>query len=162
MQSLTSAFMWISAIGTGLMAGVYFTFSAFVMGALGNIAPAAGIAAMQSINAVILRSAFMPLFFGTTVISLALAVLGVLRWQSAGAPALVLAGILYVVGMFVVTAAFNVPLNNRLAAADPSSPEGLAEWHGYLKDWTRWNHVRTAASTLAAALYVAAIARGGL
>ena len=33
-------------------------------------------------------------------------------------------GLLYVVGMFVVTMVFNVPLNNALAAVDPASPEG--------------------------------------
>ena len=52
---------------------------------------------------------------------------------------------------------FNVPLNDRLASA---APEGnLAQvWEYYLRAWTWWNHVRTIAALLAAALFAAAIA----
>ena len=67
-------------------------------------------------------------------------------------------GVLYVLGMFVVTMTFNVPLNNALAAADPASQEAASLWARYLTDWTFWNHVRTVASTLACALFIAAIA----
>ena len=57
-------------IGCGLIAGLYFAFSAFIMTALGRIGQAAGITAMNAINAVIVQSLFMPLFLGTTVASL--------------------------------------------------------------------------------------------
>lgn len=43
---VTSALLWGSAIGCGLMAGVYFAFSTFVMTSLGRLAPPAGAAAM--------------------------------------------------------------------------------------------------------------------
>ena len=52
----------------------------------------------------------------------------------------------------------NVPLNDALAAVDPSGTEGRAVWVGYLRDWTLWNHVRTLACTGAMALYILAIA----
>jgi uncharacterized membrane protein len=42
---------------------------------------------------------------------------------------------IYVLGMFAVTMVLNVPLNDALAAADPSSSEGAALWARYLKDW---------------------------
>lgn len=155
MSSLITALIWIAAIGTGLMAGVYFAFSAFVMTALGRLPPPAGIDAMRSINATILGSAFMPLFFGTTLISLALAVLAAFRWGDPGAGALGAAGLVYVVGMFLCTVRFNVPLNETLAAADAAGAASV--WQAYLTEWTRWNHVRTAASTLASGLYVAAL-----
>ena len=67
-------------------------------------------------------------------------------------------GVLYVIGMFVVTMVFNVPLNNALAAVDPASPEAAPLWARYLTDWTLWNHVRTISSTVACALFIAAIA----
>lgn len=67
-------------------------------------------------------------------------------------------GGLYVIGMFVVTMVFNVPLNNALAALQPSAPEAGAVWAAYLKDWTFWNHVRTVASVVASGLFVAALA----
>ena len=50
-----------------------------------------------------------------------------------------------------VTVALNVPLNDRLAAFDPADPGAAAFWAHYLRRWTLWNHVRTAASAIAAA-----------
>jgi uncharacterized membrane protein len=69
-------------------------------------------------------------------------------------------GVLYVLGMFVVTVIFNVSLNNALAAADPASHEAASLWARFLTDWTLWNHVRTVSSTAACALFIAAIAAG--
>ncbi|GAB4517300.1 MAG: DUF1772 domain-containing protein [Amphiplicatus sp.] len=157
-NSVVAVLLWLSAIGCGLVAGLYFAFSTFVMTALGRIDQAAGVAAMNSINAVILKSLFMPLFFGTTAAALALAAIAIFRWSAPGAPAMLAGGALYVLGMFVVTVVFNVPLNNALAAADPAGAEAAPVWARYLKDWTMWNHVRTLASTGAAALFIAAIA----
>jgi hypothetical protein len=60
-------------------------------------------------------------FLGTTLATAALAVMAVFRWSEPGAMAMLAGAVLYVVGMFVVTMAFNVPLNDALAAVDPSS-----------------------------------------
>ncbi len=62
MAALTSALLWVSAIGCGLIAGLYFVFSTTIMRALGSIEPQVGMAAMVSINQTILRGAFLPLF----------------------------------------------------------------------------------------------------
>jgi uncharacterized membrane protein len=99
----------------------------------------------------------MPVFLGSTLTSLALAVLAPFRWDEPGAAMRLAGGVLYVVGMFVVTAVFNVPLNNALAAVAPASGEAGTLWARYLVDWTWWNHVRTVTSTLAFALFIAAI-----
>jgi uncharacterized membrane protein len=158
MQILITGLLWFSAIGCGLLAGLYFAFSAFIMTALGRIGQAAGIAAMKAINVAILQSLFMPLFLGTTATSAALAVMALFRWGEPGAMAMVAGGVLFVLGMFVVTMIFNVPLNNALAAAEPASSEAASLWARYLADWTMWNHVRTVSSTVACALFIAAIA----
>jgi uncharacterized membrane protein len=150
--------LWFVAIGCGLLAGLYFAFSAFVMRALGRIDQASGITAMNAINIDIVRSPFMPLFLGTTLASAILAVVGVFRLGEPGAAAMLAGGVLYVVGMFVVTMIFNVPLNDTLAAADPAGTEVASLWARYLKEWTFWNHVRTVASTAACALFIAALA----
>lgn len=157
-QVLVSSLLWFSAIGCGLIAGLYFAFSTFIMTAFGRIDQVHGIAAMNSINATILQSLFMPVFFGTTLASLVLAVIGVFRWGEPGALAMVAGGLIYVIGMFVFTIVFNVPLNDALAAVDPASPSATSVWTRYLTDWTFWNHVRTVASTVASALFIAAIA----
>ncbi|MEN8514733.1 anthrone oxygenase family protein [Burkholderia sp. RS02] len=155
---VTSALLWGSAIGCGLMAGVYFAFSTFVMTSLGRIAPQAGAAAMNAINVDIVRSPFMPLFLGTTLMALALVVLALFDRDQPGAMAALAGGVLYVAGMFAVTMAVNVPLNDALAAADPATAQGAALWTRYVHDWTMWNHVRTVASAAACVFFIAGIA----
>lgn len=157
-DTLTDALLWISAIGSGLVAGLFFAFSAFIMSALGRIETPSGIAAMNSINAVILRSLFMPLFLGSSLAAFVVAVIALFQWHQPGSAAAFAGGAIYVAGMFICTMVFNVPLNNTLAAVDPASTNGANVWSGYLRDWVRWNHVRTIASTGAMILFVYAIA----
>lgn len=158
MAQLVTILLWFSALGCGLLAGLYFAFSTFIMSALGKVGQANGVAAMNAINSTILRSLFMPFFFGTTLSSAALAVFGAVRWSDVGSMPMLVGGVAYVLGMFGVTMAFNVPLNNTLGAAEPASPAAAPVWARYLRDWTFWNHVRTIACLAAAALFIAAIA----
>ena len=144
------------AVGCGMMAGLYFAFSAFVMQSLAAVPGTGGIEAMQSINRVIVRSPFIVLFFGTTIASVALAGWGVFRWGEPGAGALLVGGVVYLVGHFVCTAAFNVPLNDALDVVDPTTPEAARIWADYLRRWTRWNHVRTVACTASCVAFLAA------
>ena len=157
MEIFLTITLWVAAIGCGLMAGVYFTFSVFVMRSLAEIPATHGIAAMQSINRVIVSSAFFPLFFGTTVAGLLLAIVPSLYWNSDSAIFSAIGGAIYVVGMFICTVAFNVPLNNRLASLEPGDKKSMEFWKAYQRTWTRWNHVRTAASTTASILFIYAI-----
>lgn len=158
LQPLVTGLLWFSALGCGLLAGVYFAFSTFIMTALGRIGQVSGIMAMNAISTVIVQSLFMPLFLGTTLASLLLAIAAMLRWGEPGASAMLAGGALYVIGMFVCTAVIHVPLNNALAAVDPASVEAASLWARYLTDWTLWNHVRTISSTLTCALFIWAIA----
>lgn len=152
MDLIVSALVWFSLVSAGIMAGVYFTFSVFAMRAFAELGDEAGARAMQSINRVILKSAFLPLFFLSTVASGVLVVLGLLGHAGPGAGAIVAGGAVYVLGMFGVTAFGNVPMNNRLDAVDAATPEGQAVWHAYLTRWTRLNHVRTVACAVAMVL----------
>ena len=111
---------------------------------------------MQSINRVILSSSFMPLFWATTAMSAALAGLGVVRWGASGSGLLVAGGLAYVLGMFVCTAAFNVPLNDALDAVDPDSLGAVSVWSDYVRRWTAFNHVRCVASLGSCVLFGAA------
>jgi uncharacterized membrane protein len=157
---LLTILLWSCALGCGLLGGVYFAFSAFIVKGLDRAGQAHGIAAMNSINAIILRSWFMPLFFGTTLGAAALAVAGFLHRDNAGAPFMLAGGVVYVLGMFVVTMMANVPLNNALASVAGESTGATAMWQRYLKSWTRWNHVRTLACVLASAMFIATLKMG--
>ena len=155
-DTVTTILLWFCALTCALLGGLYFAFSAFIMRALEE-AGAAGIAAMNAINRLILRSWFMPLFVGTTLASLALAVIGLFELPGARGVYLIAGGVLYVAGMFAVTMLFNVPLNNALAAVTADSRTGSAIWKDYLRRWTLWNHVRTLSCVGAAALFVGAL-----
>ena len=154
-EPILFAALWFCALGCGLIAGLYLAFSTFIMTALERIPPSHGIAAMQSINRVILRSLFMVLFFGTTLVSAGLAAFAlIVIWGSPAAMVLLAAGIIYVVGMFVCTMVFNVPLNNALDAADPATTSGQEVWANYLTNWTFWNHIRTVASIASSFFFI--------
>jgi uncharacterized membrane protein len=142
----------LSALGSGLIAGAFFAFSTFVMKALARLQPPQGIAAMQSINIVVINPWFLAVFVGTAVACLVLAISSLFLWHQPGAGYLLAGSLLYVLGTFVVTMVFNVPRNDALAAVDPVSAEGARLWTTYLSSWTAWNHVRTAAALAAAAL----------
>jgi uncharacterized membrane protein len=148
--------LWFCALGAGLIGGLFFAFSAFIVTALARIEAPAGMSAMNAINAVILRSLFMPIFLGSTLAGLVLAADAAFDLARPGAAAIVAAGAIYVLGMFGVTMAFNVPRNNALATA--KGPDAGAIWRRYIHEWTAWNHVRTIASIVASALYIWVIA----
>jgi uncharacterized membrane protein len=147
----------VSAVGCGLIAGVFFAFSSFVMGALERIPAAHGIGAMQSINIVVINPWFMTAFMGTAATCGLLAGYAIINLQGPGASLLLSGGICYVLGTFLATIAFNVPLNSALARVQPESAEGAALWATYLRDWTAWNTFRTIAALVAAALLTVAL-----
>ena len=153
-DTLIFALTFLTALGCALVAGIFLAFSSFVMGALARVAPASGIAAMQSINVVVLNPGFLGLFMGTALACAVLLVCAIWRWQAPGALYLGTGSLLYLLGTFGVTMAFNVPLNNALARQDPASSEAAGFWRGYVAGWTMWNHVRTLAALLAAVLLV--------
>lgn len=147
----------VAALGAGLVAGIFFAFSAFVMTALGRLRPDLGIGAMQSINVAVLNPWFFAVFFGTAALSAVLSIRAAFNWSEPGAAYLLAGGLLYLVGCILVTIGFNVPLNNKLAAVEANSAEGSELWTRYLSLWTAWNHVRTAASLAAAAAFIMAL-----
>jgi uncharacterized membrane protein len=155
--SMLFALKLFSALGCGLIAGVFFAFSTFVMKALAQQPPAHGIATMQSISITVINPWFMTVFLGTAAACLFLAISSLLKWHQPGAVYLLVGSLLYFIGTFLVTIAFNVPLNDALASADPNSGEGAKLWARYLIDWTFWNHVRTVAAIAAAAAFTFAL-----
>jgi uncharacterized membrane protein len=149
----------VAALSTGLMAGVFFAFSTFVMKALARLPIPQGIQAMQSINVTAINPVLMAALFGSTAVCVLLAVYSLLQWPQPAAFYLLLGSLLFLVGSFLTTALFNVPLNNALARVDPGSVDGAGLWARYLTSWPAWNHVRTVSSLLASAAYTFALSQ---
>ena len=148
----------VSCVFTGLIGGVFFAFSVFVMRALADLPPEQGIAAMQRINITVINPWFLGTFFGAVPL-LAVAAYTAHHTDAPHALAWLSAAFLaHTVGSVGVTMVFNVPRNNHLAALAPASSEATVYWPVYVKEWLLWNHVRTVGSLLAAAGCVVAAA----
>jgi hypothetical protein len=80
--------VWIStllaALGTGVMSGVFFAFSSFVMKALAFLPVPQGIVAMQAINTAAINPAFLAAFLGSVLLCTLLAVYSVASWHQRG------------------------------------------------------------------------------
>lgn len=145
----------VAVLSAGLVAGVFLTFSDFIMRSLGRAEGVAGIEAMQVINREIYRSWFVALLMGLSVVSIGFVGLGLWIGGAVGGW-MGLGGAAYVLGVMVVTGRANVPMNHRLDQGDKHRPETQAFWRHYLRRWTRWNHLRTVASVVSAGAYLGA------
>lgn len=146
-------------VSSALVAGVFQSFSDFVMSGLVRARPASGIDAMQQINRTVFRSIFLFTFLALAPVSIGAAVYATFAMDGAAQRFVIAAALVYVITSFLVTVAGNVPMNERLDQLDADSAEAAAYWRTYGIVWTRWNHVRTIGSLAAAVCYfLAAIA----
>src|SRR5689334_2982248 len=97
-ERILTGITFVSALGAGVIGGVFFAFSSFVMGALARLPAAQGVAAMQSINIVVINPLFLSVMFGTGAACICLFVGALLRWQAAGAAYVLAGAAVYLVG----------------------------------------------------------------
>ncbi|MGH9209930.1 MAG: DUF1772 domain-containing protein [Acidimicrobiales bacterium] len=159
-DKLVFGLTFFTVLGTGLMAGLFFVFSVFMMRALGALPGGQGAAAMQSTNRAIVTPLFLLAFVGTAITCLVLAGFAIFDVDGDARVWLLVGSALYLVGVIVLTGTYHVPRNDALDAVDPDSADGLALWADYLKSWTALNHVRTVASLAALGSFVMAIRAG--
>lgn len=135
-----------AAVSSAAVGGLFYAFSTFVMKGLDRTDPTDALSAMRGINAEAQANApFLIFFAGSTLLAAVVGMLAAMRLSQPGSGYL-LAGAVLAVLAFVVTMAFNVPLNNHLEALNPSAlsaADAVREWQAYLVPRTNWNHVRT-------------------
>ena len=130
-----------SISGAGLVTGLLFSFSNFVMRASADLPSDKGMFAMQRINETIINPIFLMLFLGTPILCVVIAVNSGLKINEPGSLFLLVGALAYLIGPFGITVLFNVPLNNLLARAEVSESDEI--WPMYQKKWQWWNHIRT-------------------
>ncbi|MDQ3717120.1 MAG: DUF1772 domain-containing protein [Actinomycetota bacterium] len=157
MDTVTAVAAWVAALGSGLMAGVFFAFSTFVMAGLTRLPPAQGLTAMQSINRTASHPLLMAALFGTALACLVLMVRAMANWGDPGLGWVLAGSAFYVVGAFGVTLARHVPMNLALERVKAEAPDAAGRWTGYAASWTRWNHLRAVGSLGAAGLLTVAL-----
>lgn len=140
-------------IAYAMLGGVFLAFSDFIMRSLRNTSGTGGIEAMQIINREVFHWVFMVAFIGLAPMSLVLLGYASLSLTGSGAILLRLAAISYLVGVFGITIARNVPLNTTLDGMDLAAESTRQFWLAdYVPDWTFWNSARTFASLLTSGL----------
>ncbi|ADB35956.1 conserved hypothetical protein [Kribbella flavida DSM 17836] len=158
-MTVTRILTLAALLGTALMGGVFFAFGTAVMGSLQRMPAGQGATAMNLINVRIQNPLFLLVFVGTALVCLALAVLAFVR-DTPGRWWLVAGAALYLIGVVVVSFAINIPLNDQLAAVDPASAAGAAEWSAYLAKWNPANNLRAVACALGVLAFGLALAGG--
>jgi len=143
-------------LASALSAGFFYTYSVSVMPGLTAADPSSAIRAMQGINAVIRTPVFAFAFFGSLVFPLAVSLSTWIGRERQVAVLALLSTALYGLGVFAVTFLVNVPLNEALAGANPTSDTAASAWANYYGPWTAWNHIRAVCASLAFGLFAAA------
>ena len=146
--------------GAGLITGLLFAFSNFVMRALADLPNDKGMFAMQRVNEKIQNPLFLILFLGILILCALIAFYSARQLAMPGSLLLFAGALSYLVGPFGITVLFNVPLNNKLAAADRSDADQV--WPAYQKQWQRWNHARTYIGVVSVFLLAAGLGAGGI
>jgi len=141
MDEIYTGVVVAAIVGAGLITGLFFAFSNFVLRALSDLPVDKAMFAMQRINVKIINLMFMLFFLGTTVLC-CIIVFTLVQSSSVFDNLYLLVGALgYLIGPFGITMLFNVPLNNLLARTDASSADKI--WPMYKIKWQWWNHIRT-------------------
>lgn len=157
-------FVFAAALGSGVVAGVFFAFSSFVMPALALVPVDSGIAVMNAFNITVYLPGFMFAFWGTTLACLGLIAVTILRVRGLQGWLIASGALVFLIGCVGVTGTFNVPLNDALETAPPGTETQLRNWAAVMEDWTFWNHVRTGAAFATACILTVVlmpIARSG-
>jgi uncharacterized membrane protein len=139
------------------MAGIYFTFSVFIMKSFSQLPEKQGADAMNKINDVIVNTLFLPVFFLSTLWYAGLIVWSLTDWKEGESVLIIVAALIYIVGMFLITAFGNVPMNNQLKNVSDDEDQLVRYWRIYLRQWTRLNHVRTVSCMAACAFLCIAL-----
>jgi len=143
-------------LSSALVAGVFQSFSDFVMKALIAAQPASGIESMQMINRTVFRSVFLLLLLGLVPVTLAFAAYAFFELSGATQIWVISGALIYLTSVFLVTLLGNVPMNKRLDGMDYATAETANYWRAYGKAWTGWNHIRTFGSLATSVCYLLA------
>ncbi len=146
----------ITAVLTALIGGLFYAYSCSVVLGLGKLSDAEYLKAMQHINREILNPVFFLSFMGTAIL------LPVSAFLFRGQPAfifLLLASAAYLVGVFGVTVAGNVPMNDMLDRFDISgaTSDAIKQMRDNFESrWNFLNNIRTVFSVISIILTVCA------
>ena len=123
----------------GLTSGLLFIFAFAVNPGLARLSEEEYFRAMKYINIVILNPIFFLVFMGPLI---TMPILTYMSWNDSSMFILIpISTILYLLGVLLITAIKNVPLNNKLEKLNSTEFKGVFIW--YRKPWNYWHNIRT-------------------
>ena len=148
----TGTIILASAIlSTGLMAGIFFTWSNAVKPGLGKLSDIEYLRALQSMNRVILNNAFKLIFLGAIITVALLPVFYFNLYPKNIFWLFILTLIIYWVGVFGVTISGNIPLNEILDKTnlESISLEEIKALRTRIEvKWNNFNFIRSISSAI--------------
>ena len=146
-------------VGSGLIAGLFWGWSVSVSRGLAGVSDRTYVSTMQSVNRAILNPVFLIVFMGSIFVLAGAALAAFLNGETRRGWWMTGAAITYAVGVFGITAAGNVPLNEQLDAFDlegGTDDAVAAARRKYERPWNRLHYIRSTLSVLVVALASAA------
>ncbi|KAB2917319.1 MAG: DUF1772 domain-containing protein [Bacteroidetes bacterium] len=142
---------------TGLLAGLFYGYQCSVIQGLGRLSDKEYLSAFQSINKAILNPVFFLSFMGSLIVLIVTSLLSYKAGNTTITPFLIASTIVYAVGVFGITAACNVPLNDVLASYDiaTATSSRLYDMRSHFEQsWNKWHLIRTVAAVLSFILLI--------
>lgn len=157
---MPSLLFTVALLFSGLMAGLFFAFSAAVMPGLSRMPDKGFVAAMNTINTSIRNPVFFLIFIGILLLLPASSYLAYKHFPVSSFRMVLAATVIYFLGVFVVTAAVNIPLNNALATVDaerdPAERISIAR-AAFENRWNLFNGIRMFSAILSFVLLLLGI-----
>jgi len=147
--NMQSVILLFATLLTGLSAGVFFTWNNAVTPGIGRLNDVSYLKAFQHMNRTILNPLFYIVFMGPLLLSFAATYVykanpAYILWM------LILATVIYFLGVFIVTILGNIPLNNMLDKsnlADISLEDAKSLRDKFETKWNNLHLIRTISST---------------
>ena len=154
----------VATLLCSLVAGFVFAFAVVVMPGIKGLTDREFIRAFQVMDGVIQKNQpmFVFVWVGSVVVLVVTAVLGFGELDGEGRLLMIVATLIYILGVQVPTFTINVPLNNRLQALDVNAMNDTARKEArtdFEPRWTRWNSIRTALASLVSTLLMILLLR---
>lgn len=148
---MNSILLVLTTLFTGLMAGLFYSWSISVTPALAKLGEENYLSAFQSMNRAIINPAFLIVFMGLVILLILLSYLSYNSPTPVQFWYIFSATILYLAGVILVTFLGNIPLNNSLEALqiETMSAEQMVSFRlGFESKWNTLNMIRTICSSL--------------
>lgn len=156
-QSWTILICSLAILSRGIVSGIFFAFSDFIMKSLASISETGAINAMTEINRRVYRSIFIIGIWAVALLGALLIYAGAFHTEPAVSIWLIAGGSIYIIGVVAASFLFNIPMNHKLESLGSNDPKSSNYWKHYLTTWTRWNHIRSGSATISTACYFVAL-----